>query len=335
MEPFLISIILPTYNRSDMLADALRCLIRQETCGDFDYEIVVVDNASTDNTRAVVEQIADESPVPLRYIHHEEPGCADARNCGIEAAHGHWLAFFDDDQMIGPEWLRQLYLAAVETGAPIVGGAVHLDLPVETLRRLGREVRKTLLREIDYHSTIHPYVGKQLPGTGNALIARHVFQKVGGFDATLVNGGSDRDFFLRAQAAGVPLYYTPHAIIRHRIPPNRLSMDYLHWDAQQGCDTLALGDFRKHGRLGLLIRCAARLGQGVLIIAPRMVWGWLKRDPGEVLSQRVRLWRLQAYLRRTGAILAPRWLSQRSYFARLDFRRGRVVGQKANAEAAS
>ena len=108
METLLISVIVPTYNRCEMLADALASLFRQETNGEFSYEIVVVDNASTDATKAVVQQAAAEAPAPVRYVHHDVPGDAPPRNRGIAEARGTWIAFFDDDQLAAPDWLLQL-----------------------------------------------------------------------------------------------------------------------------------------------------------------------------------------------------------------------------------
>lgn len=329
MERPLVSVIVPTFNRSDMLRDALESLLRQETGGELSYEIVVVDNASTDATREVVGKMAAGSPVPVHYVYQTIPGDAPSRNCGVAHAQGKWLAFFDDDQLAAPNWIRQLYHAARETGASIVGGAVHLDLPETVLRRLGHDVRRTSLREFDYYRDVRRYDGKHLPGCGNALVARRVLETIGHFDASMAWGGSDSDFFLRARTAGLELYYTPHAVIRHRIPPNRLSPEYIRWDARQGCDALACQDLKRRGRLILVPLCLARIAQAALLVAPRLAWAWLRRDPGGMLGQRMRLWRVEGYVRRTLAILAPRRCAQPQYFAYLKFRQGRSVAQQA------
>ena len=75
MKTPLISVIIPTYNRSEMLSDALESLIHQENSGDFSYEIIVVDNASTDSTKTVVEQAAAKAPVPVRYVQTKYDDC--------------------------------------------------------------------------------------------------------------------------------------------------------------------------------------------------------------------------------------------------------------------
>src|SRR5690606_23720393 len=117
------------------------------------------------------------------------------RNRGVAEARGQWLAFFDDDQFAEPDWLLELFNAAHTTGAGVVGGRVALDLPPEQLKRLG-PVGRGALREVSYYDRLHPYEGKALPGAGNALVARKVFEAVGNFDESMINGGSDSDLFL-------------------------------------------------------------------------------------------------------------------------------------------
>jgi glycosyltransferase involved in cell wall biosynthesis len=328
--------VIPTYNRADMLGDALESLLHQETGGEFSYEVVVVDNASTDATKSVVMRVAAMSPVPIQYVYHTVPGDAPSRNRGIEESHGNWLAFFDDDELAMPDWLSQLYRTARETGAQAVGGAVHLHLPQDILDSLGPYVRRTSFRETDHVPDAHRFTEKHLPGCANSLVARQVIETVGNFDASMAWGGSDSDFFLRARVAGIPMCYAPRAIIRHRIPPNRLTPEYFRWDAQQGCDALACHDCKYRGRGMLVLICLGRIAQGLFFLVPGLVFARLKNNRGAVLDYQVRLWRISGYLRRTLALLAPRWFSQESYFAHLKFRMGRTIGTPAaQAEAAS
>jgi glycosyltransferase involved in cell wall biosynthesis len=325
----LISVILPTYNRADMLRGALESICQQETAGEFCYEVIVVDNASTDATKSIIQQVAAQSPVPLRYFYHSEPGPAPARNCGLKQSQGEWLAFFDDDELANADWLHHLYCAALKTGAPIIGGAVQLDVTPETRARLNHFVRTTSLREIDYYSTIQRYTNKRLPGTNNALVARQVFQTIGDFNVAIVGGGSDSDFFLRALQAGMDLYYSPQAIVKHRVAPNRLTVDYFRWDAHQGCAAFAGLDFKYKGRSALSLHCGARIGHAIFVVMPLLAWAWIKTDQAEILGQKVRLWRAEGYARKTLALLAPACFPQTSFFADLEFRRGRIVGQTA------
>ena len=323
MDTPLLSIVIPTFNRAGMLRDALASLVCQQTQGKFTYEVVVVDNASTDDTRSVVESV--RAAVPVRYVYQERPGDAPTRNKGVEEARGSWLAFFDDDQRAEPDWLLGLFTAARQAPSSVVGGAVHLDLSEEELRRLGG-ICRAALRELKPYRDLHPYDGKSMPGCGNALVARAVFDAIGGFDASMVNGGSDTDFFLRAREAGYTPWYTPRAIIRHRISPSRLTLEYFHWDALQAGDNRATLDFARSSRTMMALLGLARVGQALFVHVPLLIVGWLRRDPGAVLGRKTLIWRAEAYIRKALALLAPKVFPQRSFFESLEFRSGRVFG---------
>jgi glycosyltransferase involved in cell wall biosynthesis len=93
-----VSVIIPTYNRSVFLKDAIESVLRQTFT---DYEIIVVDDGSTDDTREVVHQFG----ALIRYYHQENRGCSAARNLGIRAAFGEYIAFLDSDDVFMPEKL--------------------------------------------------------------------------------------------------------------------------------------------------------------------------------------------------------------------------------------
>ena len=319
----LISIVVPTFNRAGWLSEALESLTCQRTDGRFSYEVIVVDNASTDATREVVEGFA--SAAPVRYIHQDKPGDAPTRNQGVAAAGGQWIAFFDDDELAKEDWLLELYTAATKAGAFIVGGAVHLHLTEEQSFQLG-PICRGALRELKPYRDMRPYSGKLMPGCGNAIVAREVFDRIGSFDTTLVNGGSDTDFFLRARTAGYMPWYTPKAVILHRVPPSRLSVEYFRWDALQGGDNIATHDFRRSSRARMVLLSIARAGQAALVHLPLLIRGWMRRTPGAVLGRKTRLWRAEGYLRKTLALLAPRAFPQSKFFKSLEFRSGRTFG---------
>gem|GEM_PF-415857 len=324
----MIRVVVPTFNRAAWLREALESLTRQETRGRFTFEIVVVDNASSDNTRDVVERIAAGTPVPVHYRYQAKAGDAPTRNAGIRDARGEYLAFFDDDQLADSRWLVSLFDASRTTGALVVGGPVLLDLPDATLRRLDRTCRRAL-REAAFYERTQPYAGRDMPGTGNALVARRLFEQVGLFDESMVTGGSDTDFFHRVRASGYELWYAPEAVIRHRIPPERLQEDFLRWDARSGGSGQARDvDLKESGRLGVARRCALRLLFAVAAVGPAHLLARWRGDAGRMLGTRIRLWRIEGYARATLRILAPRWFPQSTYFRSIEFRNGRVVAAR-------
>lgn len=321
----LVSIIMPTFNRAHWVGDAIRSLAQQETNGRFKTEIIVVDNASSDNTREAVEAVAEECDVPVRYFCQEKPGDAPTRNCGIRNAQGKWCAFFDDDQLAEPQWLKSLYFAALATNALVAGGPVKLDLPEETLKSLGHRCRLAL-REIDHYENLQPYEDSHLPGTGNALVAKRLFEEIGEFDESMVNGGSDFDFFVRAREAGYEIWYSPEAVIRHRISEERLSPNYFRWDAMSsGAEHAAYFDYERSGVAMLLAMCLLRVAKSSVLDLPRYLWNSLRGRKGEALGYRSDMWRTEGYVRRTLSIISPAHFPQRDFFDNLNFRDNRPI----------
>ncbi|MFC1843886.1 glycosyltransferase family 2 protein, partial [Thermodesulfobacteriota bacterium] len=177
----LISIIVPTYNRSEMLRGAIESLLQQETDGKFSYEILIIDDASTDETGKVVGEIIKRSPGLVRYVKGEGKGYTCALNRGLAESHGEWLALFDDDELARPDWLKELYTFAVRIDSQCVGGCRVLALPEEELVRLGPVCRGLLGEKLLKREELKCGY-KSHPGGGHMLIKRTVFNGVGVFD---------------------------------------------------------------------------------------------------------------------------------------------------------
>lgn len=208
-----------------MLRTALASLYDLNTGGEFSYEILVVDNNSSDDTPAFIERCQSESRAPLRNVREPRPGVAAARNRGVREARGKWIAFFDDDQVADRDWLRQLRKGALELNSRFVGGAVHLLLPEGTHRDLDATCRM-LLGESKWSTKPRRYDHRINPGCGNMMVARSVFEEVGLFDER-IRRGEDTDLYRRATAAGIASWYLPDAIIHHITPEERLTDAYL------------------------------------------------------------------------------------------------------------
>lgn len=318
-----ISIVVCTYNRAEMLHGALKTLICQETDGKFSYDIVLLDNASTDNTKAVVEQIATNCPVSINYIYEEKKGVAQARNRGVKESQGEWIAFFDDDQLAERDWLKNLLAFALQAEADCVGGAVRLDLPQEQLARLG-SVCRGVLGERTYHEKPVRCSGGVLPATGNLLMARGVFDSIGLFDASTLYGGEDSDVLARAQAAGFDIWIAPDAVVHHVIPPYRLERAYFRWVSLRGGCHLAQNDCKQLVRGKIPLLCMARIGQALLVNIPCLLLDYLKRDKAKILDRKCLLWKAEGYTRQCFRVISPRLFAQERYFAGLEFRKGRT-----------
>src|SRR5436853_547125 len=116
------SIIIPTYNRADELRQTIRSIAKLSVVGD--WELIVVDNKSTDQTRAVVEAETASFPALLRYLFEPEQGRYAALNTGIRAATGSIIATTDDDARVEPDWLMKAAAGLDAIGCDYVGGKV-------------------------------------------------------------------------------------------------------------------------------------------------------------------------------------------------------------------
>jgi glycosyltransferase involved in cell wall biosynthesis len=299
-----ITVVVCTHNRAAMLRDALASVLRLATDGRFTYEVLVVDNASRDNTRDVVEQLTTNSAVPLRYVFETQPGIVPARNCGLREAHGAWIAFFDDDQLADPRWLLALWNLAVEKGAGCVGGAVTLHLPVDCRRALQPTVRM-LLGESDWSVTPQPYDDKRCPGTGNMMVARAWIDRVGAFDHAVGSRGEDTDLFLRLHAAGCPAWYAPEAVVEHVMTTERLQPDYAFRLADWMGANVAKKEHRVHRRSRFLLRWLAKGLRGALLQRLQLILAHARRDAERVLDVQCQLRISAAYGRQGWQLLFP------------------------------
>ncbi len=171
-----VSVIIPTYNRAEFLRRAIRSVLNQTYQ---DFEIVVVDDASTDKSRDVVSGISDER---IRYICHEvNKGCPAARNTGVTNSRGEYIAFLDDDD----EWLPDKLKMQVDLldGSPSTTGGVYtaslvIDRPTGMILDGAKPEKKgNLFDELFLQNCIRS------PST--VLIRRRCFEKVGRFDTSL------------------------------------------------------------------------------------------------------------------------------------------------------
>jgi glycosyltransferase involved in cell wall biosynthesis len=315
-----ISVIVCTYNRVEMLHRALESLLSQKTDGAFSYEIVVVDDASTDNTADVVKEVAVHSGVPIRYVRKEGGGVGAARNAGVAEARGRWITFLDDDEWTEVDWLKNLLAIALDKGADCVGGTCLLDLPQEHLSRLSPLCRGMLGENI-YGETAARLRGKRLPPTGNLLIAREVFDSIGGFDASMLYGGEDSDFVVRVKAAGLDFWIAPDAVVHHVAPIHRLESAHLRWCFLRWGIQSAQIDCRRMGRARMLLLCLARIGQAMLVNVPGLLTALLTHDRADVSDRKGLLWKAVGYTRECVFLVAPNIFPQEGFFSALGFRK--------------
>jgi GT2 family glycosyltransferase len=265
---FEITIVICTRNRRESLCRLLESLAGQDMPQEVRVDVLVVDNGSSDGTAEMVREYAGESTLTVRYVREDRIGVAAARNRGVHEAVGEWIAFIDDDETACPGWLGALLEAATKSGADIAGGRLSLAVPPEADARITGTARKHL-DETAPPGRIRRLFTYTGPGSGNVLIRKAVFGRIGLFDETLLVRGEDQDLFRRAEKAGIPMVRTEQALVYHHLPPERLTFDALLAVARTNGRSLAYFDRRYRGVFVTVGIVLLRTFHAVVWTAPR------------------------------------------------------------------
>lgn len=313
-----VSLILCTYNREQWIGDAIQSLLKLQTDGGVNYEVIVVDNASTDNTPDVIAGIAATSDRSVRYVRETRQGPSAARNRGIAEAKGEWLAFIDDDERADPDWLLELLAMTAKKGVRVVGGAVQLISSEAGAQPVSPDLERVLApggrRKHECHFT-----PKHALNSGNQMLHRSVFEEIGVYEESWTEGGEDTELFTRLYEAGIESWYTPKAIVLHLVPPYRMSSGYIQWLSLRQGWSLARKDVDKRGSLRAIGLATARCIRAAMLM-PRLCLALVLGQRDHAVYRRSQIWRTQGYVRGTLRSLAPHAFAQEKFLSRLEFR---------------
>lgn len=205
--PLNASVIIPARNSVSTIGEQLEALAAQEYL--LDFEVLVCDNGSTDGLRDFVDAYPKHARMSVTWLDaSEEPGAAFARNVGIKASKGDFLAFCDADDRVHPGWLQQLILAA--DTADLVSGAMETESINDPLIHSWRPLEPTA-EPLEY-STFLPRMM-----SCNFGAWKHACEAVGGFDEIMSGAGEDVDFSWRIQLAGMTFTHEPKAVVAYRL----------------------------------------------------------------------------------------------------------------------
>jgi glycosyltransferase involved in cell wall biosynthesis len=225
-----ITAIICTYNRDRYLGAAIDSLLDQDYA---DYGVLIVDNASTDQTKAVVE--ARLAHPKLRYVYESTLGLSAARNRGFRETQSPLIAYLDDDAVASRQWLRVLIEAYQNNEKlAIAGGKVSLIWPEN--QRSPRWISSDLAQGLgayDLGSEVLSITDSNLTPRGlNYSLRRSFLEQVGGFDTQLGRVGkrllSNEELFMTelALTQGWQVAYLPDAFVEHNVAPERLKPDW-------------------------------------------------------------------------------------------------------------
>jgi glycosyltransferase involved in cell wall biosynthesis len=228
----LISVIVCTRNRAELLGNALASVTEQDFPRS-DYEILVIDNGSTDHTPEVAKRF--EGKAVLRYFREERLGLCIARNTGWRAAMGRYVAFFDDDALAAPGWLsaiRDGFQTAPEFYG-VIGGRVDPMWEQARPSWLADEIAFSLTI-VDWgpHDKFIEDIRREWLVGSNMALPKPLLEEVGGFHPWLDRVGSNLlssgDVFLQKEVMrrGHRCLYRPSMAIKHLVPGSRLNHNW-------------------------------------------------------------------------------------------------------------
>jgi glycosyltransferase involved in cell wall biosynthesis len=206
-----VSVVVPTHDRREMLTLTLRTALWQQGV---ELEVVVVDDGSTDGTSESVTELDDRR---IRLLRNETPqGVSAARNRGIDAAQGNWIAFLDDDDVWAPNKLEAQLDAAGHDATWSYTGAVKIDDQQRILGGTPPASPSVVMARLPSLNLV--------PGGCSGVIAqRAALGSAGGFDPRLVNL-ADWDLWIRLGRTGPPAWI-PHPLVGYRMHPAQASLD--------------------------------------------------------------------------------------------------------------
>ncbi len=274
-----ISVAVCTRNRSALLARVLESLCAQ-TLDRSMYEVIVVDNGSTDASPAVAGDFARRYP-NVRYLREERVGLSHARNRGWMEAAGEYVAYTDDDCKAPPEWLARAERIAAEISPPVFGGPYR---PYYDSPRPAWYLDRYASFVIDGPARLLG-PGEFLSG-GNVFFRRSVLRGAGGFRSDFgMSGetlafGEETELLLRLRAAspGTVVYYDPGLLVYHLVRPEKMTLGWIVRQKFRGGiyarRTFSAGSPPADGPARLMARALGTVGR----IAADLVRGALRRD---------------------------------------------------------
>ena len=273
-DELMISVVLPTHNRGELLRKAIQSLIDQSLPA-ARYEVLIVDNASTDGTKQVVETFARRHNV--RYLHEPRLGAARARNTGWQGAKGALVAFVDDDVVVPRNWLASIARAfeRADRAPACVGGPVRPIWEAERPSWFHDELLWPLaIIEWGKEKKDLTDTAREWLVSANMAVSRSVLEELGGFHVRLdkvgkrdlVNG--ETHLQRRLLRAGYRCAYDPDIAVSHHVPASRLTKKwFLRRYYFQGVSDFAVDWIDK--RMGILERLYLAAGMSARVLGAK------------------------------------------------------------------
>lgn len=299
-----LSVIICTWNRSATLRAALASLAQQAGPAGVALEVIVVDNNSSDDTAAVLDQLAPGWTLgTLRRVFEPRQGKQFALNSGIAASSGAVLAFTDDDIDFPPGWLAAVWTTFADPALQLAGGKTLLAWPGGGPPPWYQASMEAILAGVDIGDRrLAPAPPEYAPAGSNMAARRSLFDQVGGFAESHFRH-MDYEFGLRCQRAGVAIAYEPALVVWAPVDAQLLSKRYFRrWSFKAGFANAAVP------------RWVYRQFATDLL---RLPLDWLRGAPAPAFARELHLWRswgtiASGWQARHRPATYPAWVQQHS-----------------------
>ena len=234
-KPVLLSVVICSYNRRDYITGAMDSLYRQ-TLDKADYEVIVVDNNSKDDTETRCREYIGTHPEGrFLYLSESRQGASFARNTGAALAQGEFLVFMDDDAVAAPDFLENIIsFFRTHPGAGGMGGRIIPRYIPGEPRWMSHYV-SSLVGNFDYSPVTVEFAPLRYPLESNMVVRKADFDSVGGFNTdlpgvkgTLRIGGEGKEFFYKLKGLGRTIWYDPDVRVEHVVEVKKLTREYLY-----------------------------------------------------------------------------------------------------------
>ncbi len=232
-----VSVVICCYNSADRLPATLEHLMRQEVDSGLPWEVIVVDNASTDDTGKLAKALWPEpTPVPLHVVREPEPGLSYARKRGLDQARYELVSFIDDDNWVAPDWVEKVHETMKfhpEVGA--CGGRTEAVFEAAPPFWFERFKNNFVIGQQAEHAGDITWSSGHLWGAGltvrkaalQELINNDFKHLLTGRKKTSLTSGEDYEICYALRMAGWKLWYEPSLVLRHYMPQKRLTWENL------------------------------------------------------------------------------------------------------------
>ncbi|MEM6843817.1 MAG: glycosyltransferase [Bacteroidota bacterium] len=296
-----LSIIVCTYNRDQYIDKTLNYLFQQDL-DPSEYEVIIVDNNSTDQTAQICQNFLESnSTAPFHYFVETNQGHSYSRNRGVRESKAKHISFIDDDAFVHPSFGKNIIRFFQEhEDCLVIGGKIIPVYEEEEPKWMSRFLLP-LVSALDMGNSPRPFTGRKFPVGANMAFRRTVFDRYGLFNVALgrkgsgLLGGDEKELIYRVKADNLPIYYVPDVVVDHIIPPKRLIKTYIQGLAQgvglSEKERLSHASFPQKLQRGLeeLIKIG-----GTLIL---FIWYLLRGQLAKgIMLIKFRIWVLQGFL---------------------------------------